>query len=120
MLLNGVHARTDAERQAIVDRVAEVRAAFAASVEHALHRWFTPGFAAARPAVVDDVRQRLHANDVRSYGDAYEVFATADSYSVVVRTDHDADVWCATGGEDQRSTPAMAEALAALLRTASQ
>src|SRR5258706_8336895 len=48
VLLNGVHDRSAGERQAIVDRVAEVRAGrFADSVEPALQRWFTPGFAAA-------------------------------------------------------------------------
>jgi pimeloyl-ACP methyl ester carboxylesterase len=116
VLLNGVHARTDAERQAIVDRVAEVRAGrFAASVEPALHRWFTPGFAAARPEVVDDVRQRLLANDVRSYGDAYEVFATADAALASRSGDITTPTLVATGGEDQRSTAAMTEALAAAL-----
>ena len=73
VLLNGVHNRTDGERQAIVDRVTEVRAGgFEATVEPALQRWFNPAFAAAQPAVVNSVRQRLRANNLRAYADAYE------------------------------------------------
>jgi pimeloyl-ACP methyl ester carboxylesterase len=113
VLLNGVHDRTPHERQAIVDRVAEVRAGgFAATVDPALQRWFTPAFAADHPDVIAAVRRRLLANDVRAYADAYEVFATTDaelasrSAEIAVRT------LVATGSDDQRSTPAMAMALA--------
>ena len=116
VLLNGVHHRTTAERQSIVDRVAEVRAGgFAASVEPALQRWFTPVFAAARPDVVQMVRQRLLANDQRAYADAYEVFATADAALVGRSAEIVVPTLVATGGDDQRSTPEMAEALAAAI-----
>jgi pimeloyl-ACP methyl ester carboxylesterase len=113
VLLNAVHARTPHERQAILDRVVEVRAGgFGATVEPALQRWFTPSFAADHPDVIAAVRRRLLASDTRAYADAYEVFATADaevanrSAEIAVRT------LVATGSDDQRSTPAMATALA--------
>jgi pimeloyl-ACP methyl ester carboxylesterase len=113
VLLNGVHDRTDGERQAVMDRVAEVRAgAFATTVEPALQRWFTPAFAAARPAVVESVRQRLVANDVRAYADAYEVFATADTDLASRAAVITQPTLVVTGGGDQRSTPGMALALA--------
>jgi pimeloyl-ACP methyl ester carboxylesterase len=113
VLLNGVHGRTDGERQAIVDRVAEVRAGgFDTTVEPALQRWFSPAFAAAQPTVVNSVRQRLLANDLRTYADAYEVFATADAELAPRAAEITQPTLVITGGEDQRSTPAMAAALA--------
>ena len=113
VLLNGVHDRSDHQQQAIVDRVAEVRAGgFETTVEPALQRWFTPAFAAAQPAVVDAVRQRLLHNDLRAYADAYEVFATADAELASRVPDITQPTLVATGSDDQRSTPAMARALA--------
>ena len=113
VLLNGVHDRSDHERQAIVDRVAEVRAGgFETTVEPALQRWFTPAFVTTQPAVVDAVRQRLLHNDQRAYADAYEVFATADSELVSCTPDITQPTLVVTGSADQRSTPAMARALA--------
>ena len=76
VLFNAVHDRTADERQAIVHRVAEVRATGPGdTVEPALQRWFTTAFAEAHGDVVDSIRRCLHANDPRSYADAYEVFA---------------------------------------------
>ncbi len=116
VLLNAVYDRSRMERQAIVDRVAEVRAGrFAASVEPALHRWFTPSFAAARPDVIESVRACLLRNDRRAYADAYEVFATADAELAPRTAEITVPTLVATGADDQRSTPAMAEALAAEL-----
>jgi (E)-2-((N-methylformamido)methylene)succinate hydrolase len=113
ILLNGVHERTADERRAIVDRVGDVRAGrFTASVEPALQRWFTPSFAATHPDVVDGVRQRLLANDQRAYADAYEVFATADAELADRASAIAVPTLVATGEDDQRSTPAMAETLA--------
>jgi (E)-2-((N-methylformamido)methylene)succinate hydrolase len=113
VLLNAVYNRTSDERRAIVDRVAEVRAGgFFATVEPALQRWFTLGFAAERPDVVDSVRQRLLDNDARPYADAYEVFATADTALVDRVGDIAVPTLVATGADDQRSTSAMAVALA--------
>jgi pimeloyl-ACP methyl ester carboxylesterase len=116
VLLNGVHDRNPAERQAIVDRVAEVRSrGLASTVEPALDRWFTPAFSAAHADVIDAVRHRLLANDVRAYADAYEVFATADAELANRSTEIVVPTLVATGSDDQRSTPAMTEALASTL-----
>jgi (E)-2-((N-methylformamido)methylene)succinate hydrolase len=113
ILLNGVYDRSDQERRAVLDRVAEVRAGgYISTIEAALARWFTPS---ADAAVVDSVRQRLLANDVSAYASAYEVFATADSdLALRVRTIQTPTL-VATGSDDRRSTPAMALALAAAL-----
>jgi (E)-2-((N-methylformamido)methylene)succinate hydrolase len=116
VLLNGVYDRSTEEREAISERVAEVRRdGPLGTIEAALERWFTPRFAAAHPDVIDGVRRRLMANDPRSYADAYEVFATADQ--LLAGTPHrvSAPTLVMTGADDQRSTPAMARRLAAAL-----
>lgn len=116
VLLNAVYDRNSDERRAILDRVAEARAGrFEASVEPALQRWFTPAFVATRPEAVAVVRRRLLDNDVRAYADAYEVFATADADLSRRTAEITTPTLVATGGDDQRSTPAMAESLAAAL-----
>jgi pimeloyl-ACP methyl ester carboxylesterase len=113
VLLNGVHLRSSDERQAIIDRVAEVRTGgFAATVETALDRWLTPEFRREHPTDVAELRQRLLDNDVRAYADAYEVFATADAEVSSRIAAISVQTLVATGSDDQRSTPAMATALA--------
>jgi pimeloyl-ACP methyl ester carboxylesterase len=116
VLLNGVYDRSSDERRAILDRVAEVREhGLATTIEPAIERWFTPSFAQARPDVIESVRQRLLDNDERAYADAYEVFATADAELAGRVGAIAAPTLIVTGIGDQRSTPAMAEALAAAL-----
>ncbi len=116
VLLNGVYDRTATEQKAIMDRLADVRAGgFAATVEPALQRWFTPAFVAAQPAIVESVRRRLLDNDIQAYANAYEVFATADAELAPRAADIAVPTLVATGGEDQRSTPTMATALAAAM-----
>jgi (E)-2-((N-methylformamido)methylene)succinate hydrolase len=113
VLLNGVYNRTAAERDAVLVRVSEVRAGgYAASIEPALGRWFT---STADPTVVEGVRRRLLANDVDAYAAAYEVFATADPGLAGRVGEISTPTLVATGADDQRSTPAMARALAASL-----
>ncbi|MEP7201201.1 MAG: alpha/beta hydrolase [Ilumatobacteraceae bacterium] len=119
VLLNGVHDRTDGERRAILERVDEVRnGGFAATVDPALRRWFTPAFAAANPDMIASVRQRLLDNDPRCFADAYEVFATADAGLKDRVGDITTPTLVATGSNDERSTPAMATALASALANA--
>lgn len=116
VLLNGVFDRSPAERAAIEARVGEVlQGGYAASIEAAIDRWFTPGFRAKRPEVVKAVRRRMQANDLPSYAAAYAVFGTADRELVDRVQRLTMPVLVATGAEDQRSTAAMAEALAARL-----
>lgn len=116
VLVSGVFDRTAHERAAIVARVAEVRGgAYLESVEPALERWFTPEFASNHSQVVQTVRERMVANEVRPYANAYEVFATGDE-ELVPQVHHIvAPTLVVTGADDQRSTPAMAERLAAAL-----
>ena len=119
VLVSGVFDRTPAERDAILARVAAVRSgAYPESVEPALQRWFTPKFAVQHPEVVDGVRRRMLANDVRAYADAYEVFACGDAALVPVVGSIAAPTLIVTGECDERSTPDMARRQAAVMPSA--
>lgn len=116
ILLNTVYDRSPAERANIAARVREVEeGGYAASIEAALDRWFTPVFREARPEILEAVRRHMLANDLAAYAAAYAVFAAADEELAgqVHRIQNPTLV--VTGAEDQRSTPAMARALAARL-----
>jgi pimeloyl-ACP methyl ester carboxylesterase len=113
VLLNSVFDRTLAEREAVIERVAEVRSGgYSASVNAALSRWFSEEFAMEQPDVVAAVSNRMASNDERAYADAYEVFATADAEIVHVAARIAAPTLVITGSDDARSTPEMAHLLA--------
>lgn len=119
VLVSGVFDRSPAERSAIIERVAAVRAGgYLDSVERAMQRWFTPGFAARHPEVVEGVRRRMLANEVPSYADAYEVFARGDAELVPLVASIAAPTLIVTGECDERSTPDMARRQAAAMRDA--
>ncbi len=116
VLVATVFERSPAARASVLARVADVRTGgYGQSVEMALDRWFSPAFAASHPDVVGAARARMAANDVRAYADAYEVFATADADLAPHVASITAPTLVIAGGDDARSTPAMAEALAAEL-----
>lgn len=116
VLLNTVFARGREERAAIAARVEEVlTGGYAASVEAAIERWFTPAFRAARPDVEAAIRRCMAANDLPAYAAAYRVFATADAELENRVQGIAAPTLVLTGSDDRRSTPAMAQALAARL-----
>ncbi len=113
VLLNSVFDRTLAEREAVIERVADVRAGgYADSIESAIERWFSPAFSSAHPDVLAAVHDRLQRNDVRAYADAYEVFATADAELIHLVPLIQVPTLVVTGCDDARSTPAMAALLA--------
>ena len=116
VLMSTVFERDAAARAAVAARCESVAAqGVGASVEAALERWFTPGFAAAQPEIVEAVRRRLLANDPAAYLAAYRVFATADREPGPALARIACPCLVLTGGADANSTPAMAEALAARL-----
>lgn len=114
VLVSGVFNRAAAERAAIVERVEDVRdGGYLANVAHAMDRWFSADFSAAHPHQHDAVLHRLLANDVDSYANAYEIFATADADLARRVQTIACPTLVITGECDARSTPAMAQALAA-------
>lgn len=113
-LLNTVYRRSETERAAITARVGAVLdGGFADSVEAALDRWFTPTFSAAHPDVIAAVRRHMLGNDLAAYAAAYRVFATADAELADTASGIQTPTLVMTGSDDQRSTVAMAKALAA-------
>ena len=85
------------------------------TIQPALDRWFSPEFEATHPGVVEAVRERMENNDADVYANAYEVFATGDAELVDQVHRIVAPTLVITGEHDQRSTPAMARALAAAI-----
>ena len=73
------HDRSDEERAGMLQRleIAEQQG-HAATVEMAIERWFTEGFAARRPDVIERVRQWMIANDPKVYPLIYRVLAEGD------------------------------------------
>lgn len=117
VLISGVFDRTSAERAAILDRVDEVReGGYLNNVAQAMDRWFSAEFSAAHPHRRDKVLQRMLTNDVDSYANAYEIFATADESLVDRLPEISCPTLIVTGERDERSTPAMAHALAAAVK----
>jgi len=113
VLLNTVFDRSPQERAAVEARVRDVlNGGHAASIDAALDRWFTPTFHASRPDVVNAVRQRMESNDLRAYAAAYQLFASADRELAARLGGMQAPTTVVTGSDDQRSTAAMATAMA--------
>jgi pimeloyl-ACP methyl ester carboxylesterase len=113
VLLNTVFDRSPQERTAIEARVREVvNGGHAAGIAAALERWFTPAFRAARPEVVAGIGRRMETNDLQAYAAAYGVFAGADRDLAQRIADIAVPTTVVTGADDQRSTAAMAMAMA--------
>jgi (E)-2-((N-methylformamido)methylene)succinate hydrolase len=113
VVLNTVFGRSAQERAAVESRVREVlNGGHEAGIAAALERWFTPGFRARRPEAIDAIRRRMESNDLPAYAAAYGLFATADQALAAQLGRIQAPTTVVTGAEDQRSTAAMAMAMA--------
>lgn len=116
ILLNTVYNRSPAESVAIIERSkAVLSGGYEDSITAAIDRWFTPAFQVQSPHIVAAVRQRMLENDLPAYAAAYAVFATGDRELADQVGQITTPTLVATGAEDQRSTAAMAKALAAQL-----
>jgi len=115
-ILNSVHGRTRAEAAAVrarVDQAAE--GGPEATVAAALERWFTPGFAARAPEVLDRVRRWVLSNDPEIYPAIYRVLDEGDAELVEAAAAIRCPTLVVTGGEDRGNSPDMARRLAALI-----
>lgn len=119
VLVNTVFNRTAAERQAVNARVDDVlKGGYAASVDAAIDRWFTPSFRTRQPEVVAAVQRHMMTNDLDAYAAAYAVFGNADAELVDRVAAIRQPSLVITGADDQRSTAFMARALATCLPAA--
>ena len=79
VLLSAVAGRTAEEREQVQTRLAILREqGIAAITGAAQERWFTTGFIARNPDLVDRRMRQLRENHPPSYAAAYTVFSTSD------------------------------------------
>jgi pimeloyl-ACP methyl ester carboxylesterase len=110
VLISSVAERTPEERARVSKRADQIdREGIASVVGQAQERWFTPGFLARNPDVVQTRLRQLAANDHRSYAAGYRVFAEADAGLEYERIQ--APTLIMTGEFDSGSSPRMAHVL---------
>lgn len=108
--VSSVCRRTDAEREAVLKRLATAERDMRASSEASLTRWFE---GSAVPAdQVERTRRTLLANDPDSFVRCYRVFATGDAEVGPELGRIGAPSLAITGADDPGSTPAMTQRLA--------
>jgi pimeloyl-ACP methyl ester carboxylesterase len=119
VVLNAAHARTDAQREKILLRVAQAEdEGPAATVDDALARWFSREFADQEPLLLDQIRQWVTSNDHHVYPRVYRLLANADKGLAPAISGIQCPALVMTGEEDFGNSPDMARAMAALIPTA--
>jgi len=112
-ILNSAHDRTEEERDAILKRVEQAaRDGPQATVDGALARWFTPGYGASHPEVLERVRRWILANDPAVYPLIYRVLAEGDAELAEAVAAIRSPTLVMTGGEDHGNSPDMARRMA--------
>ena len=115
-ILNSAHGRTEAERDAVRERVATAEAGGpAATVDEALARWFTADFAARHAEVLERVRGWILANDPAVYPLSYRVLAEGDRELAEAVSEIACPTLVMTGADDRGNSPDMARRMAALI-----
>ncbi len=118
-ILNSAHARTNEQRASIMQRVRQAEnAGPAATIDDALRRWFTEGFAKRRPEVLDQVRAWVAGNDASVYPALYLLLAEADIGLETSIAGIQCPVLVMTGGDDAGNSPQMAQQMAAIMPNA--
>ena len=112
--VSSVCQRTPDERAAVLARLASARTDFPATVERSLERWYSGSGLDAETAAEAraETRRVLEANDVESFGHAYEIFATGDQQVAGHLADIAVPTLAITGELDPGSTPDMTRRLA--------
>lgn len=111
-ILNSAHIRTKAEQDAILARVVQARAnGPAETIEAALLRWFGDDFRAANPAVMDQVRTWVLANNKQVYPGIYQVLADGVAEIAAPENPPACPVLVMTGEEDYGNSPAMSKTI---------
>ena len=112
VIMNSPHAR-DAEAQQLVEqRAFSSDAGPGDTLDDAIQRWFTSGFIARRPEVIDRVRTWVLASDPRSFHQCRQILASG--VTELVRPDPPVrrPALVMTCGQDSGSTPSMARSIA--------
>jgi len=115
-ILNSAHDRTDDERAAMRERLAIAHEQGPApTIDVALARWFTDGFAATNPDVLDRVRHWMEANDPKVYAEVYRVLAESDADLATSIAGIKCPTLVLACEEDHGNSPDMARRMAALI-----
>ena len=113
-ILHSPHRRSTKAQCAILQRVEQAkRDGPAATVEAALERWFTDGFRADNPEMMDLVRSWVTANPIEIYHKNYKVLADGIDEIVSPVPPLSCPALVITGDEDYGNGPEMSQAIAA-------
>ena len=114
VILHSPHQRSAEAQAAILARVEQARDQGPQStVEAALERWFTEGFRAANPAMMDTVRGWVTANRKEVYHRIYRVLAEGIDEITAPVPPLTCPALVITGDEDYGNGPEMTRAIAA-------
>ena len=112
-ILNSPHERAPEAQVLVEERAAKVISEGAmATMGAALERWFTPGFRAAHPEVLDRVRHWRELTDTTTYPDACMVLAAGVKELIRPAVPVDIPSLVLTSENDSGSTPDMSRAIA--------
>lgn len=115
-ILNSAHDRTDEERAAMRKRLAiAFEEGPAPTIDVALARWFTEGFAAEHPEVLNQVRRWMETNDPKVYPEIYRVLAESDADLATSITGIDCPTLVLACEEDHGNSVDMAHRMASLI-----
>jgi len=109
--LNAIYRRTEAARRVVQDRAGRLDGLSVPEPEPTLTRWFGNRPSAERRACAG----WLGSVDPKGYRDAYSVFASEDGPADAGLRSLHCPALFMTGAEEPNSTPAMSEAMAALV-----
>jgi pimeloyl-ACP methyl ester carboxylesterase len=116
VVLNSAHDRTEAERDAVRNRVEQARLHGPdATIDAAIERWFTPVYRAANPGPVAEVRAAILANDRTVYPKLYSVLAEGDAEIADAIAGLRIPFLAMTSEDDPGNTPEMSRRMASLV-----
>jgi len=114
VILHSPHLRTSAAQSAILDRVEQARRhGSEATVEAHLERWFTAGFKASNPAMMDSLRSWVLANKTDVYHTIYRVLAEGIDEIIAPNPAISCPTLVVTGDQDFGNGPEMSHAIGA-------
>ncbi len=108
--LNAIYRRSDAAKQAVLNRAESLGSETGPNPEPTLERWFGTEPSEARSAC----EAWLRGADLHGYRTAYDVFAREDGPSDRALMSLKCPAFFMTGSLEPNSTPAMSQAMAAL------
>ena len=121
VIMNSPHDRGDKGQEMVENRASKVSAeGKMTTLPDALIRWFTPGFRAASPETLDQVRQWREETDDESYAGTAWVLAHGVRELIAPEPPINRPMLVMTGAGDTGSTPGMAAMIAAETGAAEQ